>query len=204
MNKTLKYSLITLAFALLVSVCASAFFYYTAFMQSAALKKKRADASVHASAPDSVYAAPVSLQNGGTLFPGLNTDAVTAISVSTPERRFEILLGEDGSVSVNGRRGDMDTFHTLLEQIGEFPVYAQGAFPGDGTPQLTLNVLCSGKHYTARFYSGGQEGAPSYIICDAQGSRHHRRADAWRMGTLLMTCEGIRIQDESGNEFPAD
>jgi len=195
LNKSLKYGFLA---SMLFSVCAFAFCYYTAIAQSGVPQKKRADASVHASAPDLIHTMP------GTLFPGLNADSVTAVSIQTPENSFEFQRGKGGNVSINGRRGDNEVFLTLLEQIEEFPVDEQTAFSDENTPLLTLSILCSDRQYTARFYSGEHEGAPAHIICDAQGGRQYRRADAWRMGTLLMTCEGIRIQDESGNEFPAD
>ena len=48
-----------------------------------------------------------------------------------------------------------------------------------------------------------EDGKYAYVVAGADKERC-LKTDAWRVGTLLLTCEGTRIFDASGQETPVD
>lgn len=137
------------------------------------------------------------------LFPGLNGMPVTALTVSTPERSFQFHLDTQGTVSVNGQQADSEIFSTLLEQIRELPVEQYSSFSPQQQNLILTLVVSSGKEkHTARFYEDGGAGEKTHIVLDTGNLTEYRQTSGWRVGTLMMTCEGTRIQDIHGNETP--
>lgn len=137
-----------------------------------------------------------------TLFPELDRVRVTALSVITPERSFQFRMDKRGAVSVNGRQADEEAFSTLLEQIAELPVERHTAFTPEAQELLlTLVVSTDTQQKTARFY-GGRAEEKTRIVLDNDGAPEFRQTNGWRVGTLMMTCEGTRVQDIHGNEMP--
>ena len=137
--------------------------------------------------PARVYAEP-----GSILFPELSQ--VTALSVSTPERSFHFHLDPQGAVRVNGRQADHEIFSTLLNQIRELPAQQHSVFsPSAQDLVLTLVVSTGSQQQTARFYSGGSDSKNTRIILDGGEAPQYRQTNGWRVGTLLMACEGTRI-----------
>lgn len=138
------------------------------------------------------------------LFPALNPDAITAISVDTPGRSFEFCTDGLGSVSVNGQQADSEIYGTLVSQIAQLPVASSVAFvPEDAHLLLTLTVCEDGAQHIARFYEDGGTGELARIIFGSSNAPQYAQTSGWRIGTLMMTCEGTRIQDERGQERPA-
>ena len=137
------------------------------------------------------------------LFPELS--GITAITIHTPERRFEFLLGSSGDICVNGQLADQDIYNTLVSQIRQLPVDVHAAFdPNHAQLLLTLEITAGNDIHTARFYSDNATGEESRIVSGPPDAPEYHRTDRWRLGTLMMTCEGTRIQDERGNEKPAN
>ena len=65
-------------------------------------------------------------------------------------------------------------------------------------------VISSGsRQQTARFYEDGGKGEKAHIVLGSEDAPEYRQTSGWRVGTLMMTCEGTRIQDAHGNETPA-
>lgn len=138
-----------------------------------------------------------------TLFPDLSSMHVTALSISTPDRSFQFRLDTQGTVSVNGQRADREVFSTLLEQIAELPVDAHSAFVPEIQELLLTLVVSSGtQQQVARFYADGEEGEKARIVVGTPDAPEYCQTGGWRVGTLMMTCEGTRIQDAHGNETP--
>ena len=138
-----------------------------------------------------------------TLFPGLDEAAITAITIRTPDCHFEFLRKDSQFVSVNGQQADHEIFLTLLEQIAGLPVDHHSAFsPQTDELLLTLIVNTHEKQHTAHFYEGGQNGEFTRIVSGTADAPQYRQTGGWRVGTLMMTCEGTRIQDAHGNEMP--
>lgn len=130
------------------------------------------------------------------LFPHLND--ITALSVSTPERSFHFHLDHQGAVHVNGSRADHEIFSTLLDQIRELPVEQHTAFaPSAQDLLLTLVVSTDARQHTARFYSSS-DGGKTRIVLDGGNTPEYRQTNIWRVGTLMMACEGTRILDDHG------
>ena len=138
-----------------------------------------------------------------SLFPGLDKSFISALSIATPERSFAFCCENADDVSVNGNQADEEIFGTLISQIQGLPVDAQHPFTPDTAPVLVLSVLTrDGVQHTARFYS--DKSAARVQISSGPGDAPvYHSTDTWRIGTLMMTCEGTRIQDASGNETPA-
>lgn len=131
------------------------------------------------------------------LFPHLNN--ITALSVSTPERSFHFHLDHQGAVRVNGSRADHEIFSTLLDQIRELPVEQHTAFaPSAQDLLLTLVVSTDARQHTARFYSSS-DGGKTRIVLDGGNTPEYRQTNIWRVGTLMMACEGTRILDDHGS-----
>ena len=163
------------------------------------------------------YTAPPSMQNTAqpaqpdgtkhsdiTLFPELHSASIRFVSVRTPERSFQFHMDDLGAVSVNGTQADSEIFSTLLDQIAGLPVDHTAAFPTDNTQLLlTLEVHTDHHQHTAHFYGDASSGLATHIICGAPDAPQYRRTESWRVGTLVMTCEGTRILDAHGNETPA-
>lgn len=161
------------------------------------------DSVLHAPESSSAPMQQASLSAGLTLFPNLSGAHITSLCVSTPERSFQFHQDQQGLVSVNGRHADSEIYSTLLEQIAELPVEKHSAF----TPKaqdliLTLVVSSGAQHRTAHFYSDGHTGENTHIVLSGGELPEYRRTNFWRVGTLMMTCEGTRILDANGNEQP--
>lgn len=137
--------------------------------------------------------APAGSVDLSVLFPDLDVSAITAVSVSTPERSFEFRSDSANTVTVNGGAADHEIYHTLLSQIAELPVSSLHALPADASRFLTLVVTAGAERHFAQFYSG--TGAEAFILCGTRHAPQYRQTDAWRIGTLMMTCEGTRMDD---------
>jgi len=126
------------------------------------------------------------------LFPGLNADAVTAISVTADGRSFDFLCSGAHEVSVNGSRADSESFRTLIAQIAEITVTPAAPYPEGGQPFLHLAVSAGGTQYQASFFADGK--SPLALVRSGSRGDWHR-TEGWRVGTLMLTCEGARMED---------
>ena len=143
-------------------------------------------------------------ENDPPLFPALEESSIISLSLTTPERSFEFQCDPQAHrVSVNGHLADEEIFCTLVSQIQKLPIDAMPSFAPEHSPILTLVIATAdGAKHTARFYPDGGPGTQTHIASGSANAPIYHRTDAWRIGTLMMTCEGTRIQDESGNEIP--
>lgn len=150
-------------------------------------------------APRAASAAPAA-----ALFPELSRAHITSLFVSTPERSFRFSRDNQGLVSVNGQQADSEIFSTLLDQIAELPAERRSAFiPQPQDLMLTLVISSDQKQQTARFYADTVGGETAHIVLGTGESSEYRQTSIWRVGTMMMTCEGTRILDIHGNETPA-
>ena len=166
-------------------------------------------------APDIPHAAPhtaatASAQVGQTvpsehiLFPDLLAGDVTRVSLVTPQVSYDLRREDSRLISINGRHADREAFSTLLDQIAGMRYTAAAPFSSRETPLLTLMFRQNNKEYSAEFYSDNSEGEYARIISSRDGTIVYGLMDGWRVGTLMLACEGMRIQDESGNETPME
>ena len=106
-------------------------------------------------------------------------------------------------ISVNGQKADRDVFLTLLDQILTMPVVTIPPFVPADEATVTLTLVTDSAQYTAAFYRDGDEEIPYIsIISGGTDAPCYQRTDRWRLGTMLLACEGTRIQDEQGAETP--
>ena len=136
------------------------------------------------------------------LFPELAAEEITGIRIHAKDDcTFDFSVR--GELSVNGQKADGEVFSTLVDQLT-----AQSYTPCDDfTPQsdvmLTVTVYTDTQDFSASFYQDHENGKYAYVIAGAENERR-LKTDAWRVGTLLLTCEGTRILDASGQETPVD
>lgn len=137
------------------------------------------------------------------LFPGLDRNAITAITLASPDTRFEFLCSAPNGVSVNGSQADSEIFLTLIEQIAEMTASPAEAVPEGSELLLSLTIFSGASEHQAAFYSGGKDGSRAFVRTGAPDAPKYHQTAGWRIGTLMLTCEGTRIQDAQGRELPA-
>ena len=142
--------------------------------------------------------------NGQALFPGLDPTMVTAVSITTPQSAFDLRRSDSRLVSINGHRGDEEVFSTMLTHIAAMDFTEIPPFPAPETPLLTLVVHQRGETYTAAFYTDENKAEHARIISSRESVPVYGVTDGWYVGTLMLACEGTRIQDASGREIPAE
>lgn len=135
------------------------------------------------------------------LFPGMNQTSVLELQIASGDRRFDFRRS-GSSVSVNGHIADSEIFDTLLEQVAQMPVIPRSAFSAQGVPVMTISISIGSAHHSIRFYPAQEKGQAD-VLCTLPGCEQYGVTDAWRLGTLLLTCDGTRILDEHGSESPA-
>ena len=134
------------------------------------------------------------------LFPGLDADAVTSLSVRAADRSFQFQRENLHSVSVNGRHADIEIFDTLIDQIADIAIAPADPSMDSGEPILQLLIVAGGKQYQASFYAGS--GSSAFIKAGGHAAPGYHQTAGWRVGTLMLACEGTRILDEHGAETP--
>lgn len=141
-------------------------------------------------------------ENKETLMPDLDRKSIVNLSVTTTERQFYFHCTDQNTVSVNGQMADTEIFAKLIDQIVSLPVTSLNPFTPEEAPLLTLSISTQDGEITARFFSSGNANTQALIICAIADTSLYRMTDSWRVGTLLLTCDGTRIQDASGQETP--
>ena len=137
-----------------------------------------------------------------SLFPELTSEAISAIHIrSIDDCNFDFSVR--GELSVNGQKADGEVFSTLVDQLTAESYTPCDAFTPQSDPLLTVTVSTDSQDFSARFYQDSENGKYAYVAAGEQGERC-LKTDAWRVGTLLLTCEGTRIFDASGQETPVD
>lgn len=134
------------------------------------------------------------------LFPCVDRCAALDMSIRASDRAFDFRQTADGAI-VNGNAADNEILSTLIEQVTQMPITPRGAFSTAEAPLMTITVVCGGAEHTARFYRSQQE-EDANVLYTRQQAQYYGITDAWRVGTLLLTCDGTRIFDEGGNESP--
>ena len=155
--------------------------------------------AVASPSPQSIAADP----QAGRLFENIDVESVTELSVQTSQTTYTFHCFEPLRVSVNGQKADGEVFHTLVDNILSMPVVTISPFTPASAATLTLILSANGTCYTVLFYRDEDPENPYVnIIADQSGTTHYHKTDSWQLGTLLLTCEGTRIQDEKGAETP--
>lgn len=169
------------------------------------LCSERADTSL--SAEDAALSqqsgqAPLKAPNAQALFPDMEDACISSVTVSTPERQFEFHCWDDRGISVNGQKADGEIFLTLLDQVKDSTFTPRDAFTPQDSPLLTLSINTEGESYSAAFYADASSSISANIITGPTDTPQYLTTEAWRVGTLLLLCEGTRIQDAMGQETP--
>ena len=108
-----------------------------------------------------------------------------------------------GELSVNGQKADEEVFSTLVDQLTADSFTLCDDFEPQNDALLTVTVYTDTQDFSASFYQEQGDSKYAYVVAGADNERF-LKTDAWRVGTLLLTCEGTRIFDASGQETPVD
>ena len=178
----------------LAAVCLLGFMLLPAANESA----KTVSASVGQETP----AAESASSDGQPLFPELSDADITGIRIRANDG-CEFDFSVRGELSVNGQKADGEVFSTLVDQLTADSFTPCEPFEPQSDAMLTVTVYTDTQDFSANFYQDSENGKYAYVIA---GEKNERclKTDAWRVGTLLLTCEGTRIFDESGQETPVD
>ena len=96
-----------------------------------------------------------------------------------------------------------EVFSTLVDQLTADSFTLCDDFEPQNDALLTVTVYTDTQDFSASFYQEQGDGKYAYVVAGADNERF-LKTDAWRVGTLLLTCEGTRIFDASGQETPVD
>ena len=139
---------------------------------------------------------------GQLLFPELSDTDITGIRIHANDD-FEFYFSVRGELSVNGQKADEEVFSTLVDQLTADSFTLCDDFEPQNDALLTVTVYTDTQDFSASFYQEQGDDKYAYVVAGAENERF-LKTDAWRVGTLLLTCEGTRIFDASGQETPVD
>lgn len=139
---------------------------------------------------------------GQLLFPELSDTDITGIRIHANDD-CEFDFSVRGELSVNGQKADEEVFSTLVDQLTADSFTLCDDFEPQNDALLTVTVYTDTQDFSASFYQDQGDGKYAYVVAGADNDRF-LKTDAWRVGTLLLTCEGTRIFDASGQETPVD
>lgn len=141
-------------------------------------------------------------ENEQALFPELAAEDITGIRIrSKDDCMFDFSVR--GELSVNGQKADGEVFSTLVDQLTALSYLPCDDFSPQSDILLTVTVYTDTQDFSASFYQDNENDKYAYVVAGAKQDRC-LKTDAWRVGTLLLTCEGTRIFDASGQETPVD
>lgn len=141
-------------------------------------------------------------QPGQLLFPELSDTDITGIRIHANDD-CEFDFSVRGELSVNGQKADEEVFSTLVDQLTADSFTLCDDFEPQNDALLTVTVYTDTQDFSASFYQEQGDDKYAYVVAGADNERF-LKTDAWRVGTLLLTCEGTRIFDASGQETPVD
>ena len=139
---------------------------------------------------------------GQLLFPELSDTDITGIRIHANDD-CEFDFSVRGELSVNGQKADEEVFSTLVDQLTADSFTLCDDFEPQNDALLTVTVYTDTQDFSASFYQEQGDDKYAYVVAGADNERF-LKTDAWRVGTLLLTCEGTRIFDASGQETPVD
>lgn len=113
---------------------------------------------------------------------------VDSFYMETPNGAYAFIRTDDG-VSLDGKTADMGSFERMLELLLGMPIQEQEADGQTAEDVLAITLQCT---------DGAQErvaitiaGEDAWLLLD---SGEQVRADAWRVHTLLLACDGARLE----------
>ena len=126
---------------------------------------------------------------------GLQALRMTSLRVSANGRSFFYTRTGSG-LSVNGGQADEEVFSTLLGQIRAAVSGESGRFAPRG--ELLLTVTVGGEtDRTISFYRDGADESRVIVLVSGGGSERTCGTEAWRVGTILLACEGTQLPRET-------
>ena len=143
----------------------------------------------------------LSLAAGTALADETKTIAGTArrvqqLTVSAGNRSF-LYVRTSAGLQVNGMKADEEVFSTLIRQIESAEGGQSAAFQPQDDPLLTVSLSGTDGTHTLQFYADAQDRSRVYVLCS--GKADASTTEAWRVGTILLACEGTQIPEEESH-----
>ena len=128
---------------------------------------------------------------GQLLFPELSDTDITGIRIHANDD-CEFDFSVRGELSVNGQKADEEVFSTLVDQLTADSFTLCDDFEPQNDALLTVTVYTDTQDFSASFYQEQRDDKYAYVVAGADNERF-LKTDAWRVGTLLLTCEGTHL-----------
>ena len=90
-----------------------------------------------------------------------------------------------------------EVFSTLIRQIESAEDGQSAAFQPQDDPLLTVSLSGTDGTHTLQFYADAQDRSRVYVLCS--GKADASTTEAWRVGTILLACEGTQIPEEESH-----
>ncbi len=128
------------------------------------------------------------------LFEGITLSGITRLCVRTSGRTYTFVCTGGQAVCLDGGKADEEIFATLLEEIREQEYEKTPAFTPQTRPVAVVELQEGAATYEASFYSEGDREC-SEVIVQGNGKLRYLQTESWRIGTMLLTCEGAWSTD---------
>ena len=97
------------------------------------------------------------------------------------------------ALTVNGAAADGEVVDTLLRHLSAALSGEEAAFTPEKEPIMTVTFEMGGDAGQIAFYTDDDNRAQVYVISAGNGASV---TEAWRVGTILLACEGSRAAEE--------
>jgi hypothetical protein len=128
------------------------------------------------------------------LFEETILSGITRLCVRTSHRTYTFLCEGGEAVCLDGGKADEEIFSTLLEEIRDREYEKTTAFTPQTQPVAVVELQEGTRTYEASFYSEGDREC-SEVIVRGNGKLRYLQTESWRIGTMLLTCEGAWSAD---------
>ncbi len=116
----------------------------------------------------------------------------TSLCVTAAGRSFRYARS-GAALTVNGAAADGEVVDTLLRHLSAALSGEEAAFTPEKEPIMTVTFEMGGDAGQIAFYTDDDNRAQVYVISAGNGASV---TEAWRVGTILLACEGSRAAEE--------
>jgi len=116
----------------------------------------------------------------------------TSLCVTAEGRSFRYM--KNGScLTVNGALADEEVVDTLLRHLSSALSGENAAFTPDSAPVMTVSFTAGSESGTISFYPDDADKKKVYVVSSGEDASI---TEAWRVGTILLACEGSQAAEE--------
>ena len=126
---------------------------------------------------------------------GVSYETISSLSITFRGRGFSF----DCRNGLTDEDADSEVFTTLLTQIFNMKGNRREAFLPVTDPIMTVEIQDIKGSYLMKCYENENQDDMADVICISAKNRFYYTTEAWRVGTILLACEGTRILDTGLN-----